>query len=386
MSIFDVTPVTVEDYRRRAKRRLPQFLFDYVEGGANDEETVSLNESDFSNYRLKQHVLRDVSSIDTSTTLMGDKASIPVTLAPVGMAGMYRRRGEVQGNRAAEKAGVPFTTSTVGICSVEEVQAASSRPIWFQLYMMRDREFVKEMLNRAQDAGCHTLAFTVDLPMPGMRLRDFRNGMIGGGWKGALSKAGQLATSPSWAYDVGIRGKPHNFGNLSHKVANPNDLNEFAKFIGEQFDTSVTWDDIAWVREIWKGKILLKGIMEVEDAVAAADVGVDGIVVSNHGGRQLDGIASTISKLPAISEKLDGKMQILLDSGVRSGIDVMKAIALGADGVMMGRPWIYALAARGEQGVFDLLEVFKKEIAIAMALMGVNRISDINRDHIELVK
>lgn len=383
MSIFDVTPVTVEDYRRRAKRKLPQFLFDYAEGAANSEITTAHNESDFDRYLLKQRVLRDVSHVDTATTLCGDAASMPLALAPVGMAGMYARRGEVQGARAAQQAGIPFTTSTVGICSVEEVQAAVNRPIWFQLYMLRDREFVKEMLSRAQKAGSKTLLFTVDLPMPGLRLRDYRNGMLGGGLKGAVSKLGQLIASPSWAYDVGVQGKPHNFGNLSHKVANPNDLNEYKRFIDSQFDASVTWDDIHWVRENWQGKVLLKGIMEVEDARAAVKVGVDGIVVSNHGGRQLDGIASSISKLPAIAEAVGGQMEILLDGGIRSGIDVLKAMALGANGVLMGRPWIYALAARGEQGVVDLLDVLQREMAVAMALMGVNGIKEISSDHIE---
>ena len=383
MSIFDVTPITVADYRLRARWKLPRFLFDYLDGGANDERTAARNTADFGEFRLKQHVMHDVSSVTTTTTLAGDAASMPVALAPVGMAGMYARRGEVQGARAAERAGIPFTTSTVGICPVEEIRSATRRPFWFQLYMMRDRDFVLEMLKRAQAAGCQTLVFTVDLAVAGMRLRDYRNGMLGGGWQGKVSQLLQLATSPLWAFDVGLKGKPHNFGNISHKVANPNDLVAYKAFVDAQFDPSVTWQDIRWLRDHWQGKILIKGVMEVDDARAAADAGADGVVVSNHGGRQLDGVASSISKLPAVATALGERIEIYMDGGVRSGIDVVKAVALGARGVLIGRPWIYALAARGEQGVVDLLDVFQREIAIAMALLGVNRIEDITADLIE---
>jgi L-lactate dehydrogenase (cytochrome) len=383
MSLYDVTPVSVADYRLRARRKLPHFLFDYLDGGANDERTAARNETDFGDFRLKQHVMHDVSRVDTTTTLAGDAAAMPVALAPVGMAGMYARRGEVQGARAAERAGIPFTTSTVGICPVEEIQSATHRPFWFQLYMMRDRDFVLEMLKRAQAAGCRTLVFTVDLPVAGMRLRDYRNGMLGGGWQGKLSQLLQLATSPAWAVDVGLRGKPHNFGNISHKVTNTNDLNAYKAFVDAQFDPTVTWADIRWLRDNWQGKILIKGVMEVDDARSAADAGADGVVVSNHGGRQLDGVASSISKLPAVAAALGERTEIYMDGGVRSGIDVVKAIALGARGVLIGRPWIYALSARGEQGVVDLLDVFRREIATAMALVGVNRVEDITSELIE---
>jgi len=383
MSIYDVVPISVEDYRRRAKRRLPRFLFDYIDGAANAEETMACNVSEFSRYRLKQYVMRDVSKIDTRTTLMGQAASMPLALAPVGMAGMMARRGEVQGARAAERAGVPFTTSTVGICPVEEIRAATRAPFWFQLYMLRDREFVLELLARARAAGCATLVFTVDLPVPGMRLRDFRNGMLGGGWKGRLSQALQLATSPLWAWDVGIKGKPHSFGNLRDKVANPEDLTAYKAFVDSQFDSSVTWQDIRWLRDHWTGKLLIKGVMEVDDGKAAVDAGAEGVIVSNHGGRQLDGIAASLAKLPAMVQALGTQAEVYLDGGVRSGIDVVKAVALGARGVLIGRPWVWAAAGAGEQGLFDLLQLFQREIAVAMALMGVNEVQQINAELVE---
>lgn len=384
MSLYDVVPVTVDDYRRRARRRLPRFLFDYVDGAANDERTAALNQADFSRFRLKQQVMRDVSRVDTGATLAGERAAMPVVLAPVGMAGLYARRGEVQAARAAASIGVPFTTSTLGICPVEEIQQATDSPFWFQLYMLRERDLVLEMLGRAQAAGCSTLVFTVDLPVAGMRLRDYRNGMLGGGLPGQLSKFAQLLSSPLWIYDVGLRGKPHSFGNLSHKVAEPENLAAYKAFVDSQFDPTVTWRDIRWIRQHWQGRILIKGIMEADDARAAADTGVDGVVVSNHGGRQLDGIASSVSKLPAVVEAVGGQLDVFLDGGVRSGLDVVKAVALGASGVLLGRPWIYALAARGEKGVADLLGVMQKEVATAMALMGVNRVGDINPEHLEM--
>jgi L-lactate dehydrogenase (cytochrome) len=383
MSIYDVTPVSVADYRRRAKRRLPGFLFHYLEGGANDEDTMAANVSDFRRYRLQQRVMCNVDGVDTGTTLAGHAASMPVALAPVGMAGMYARRGEVQGARAAKTAGIPFTTSTVGICPVEEVAAAIRQPFWFQLYMLRDRDLILKLLERAQAAGCDTLAFTVDLPVAGMRLRDYRNGMLGGGIPGKLSQLAQIVTSPLWALDVGLRGKPHNFGNLRDVVPDSDDLNAYKAFIDAQFDPTVTWEGIAWLRSVWKGKILIKGVLEADDARAAVDTGADGVIVSNHGGRQLDGVASSISKLAAVSAAVGDRTEVYLDGGVRSGIDVVKAVALGARGVLIGRPWVYAMAACGEAGLVDLLRLFQQEIATAMALMGVKTIDEITADMIE---
>ncbi len=325
----------------------------------------------------------DVAYVDTRTVLSDQAASMPLALAPVGLAGMMARRGEALAARGASKAGVPFTTSTVGICPIEEVAAAITEPFWFQLYMLRDRGLVSALLERAQAAGCQTLMFTVDLAVTGMRHRDYRNGMMDASWAGRFARFRQLIGSPRWLFDVGINGKPHNFGNLPGSETGTNDLNSFKGFIDSQLDPGVTWKDIAWLRSQWKGRLLIKGIMCAEDARAAADVGADGLIVSNHGGRQLDGVASCISRLPNVLAALEDRVEVYMDGGVRSGVDVVRAVALGARGVLIGRPWVWAVAARGEQGVADLLSVFQKEMSVAMALMGVNRIEQLTPDLIE---
>lgn len=380
MNLNKINPVTVNDYRRLAKKRLPRFLFDYLDGGANREETMRRNTADFSRYILRQRVMRDVSSVDTTARMSGQIYSMPLAMAPVGMAGMYARRGEVQAASAAQKADIPFTLSTLGLCSVEEIGKAVEKPVWFQLYMLRDREMVLSILARASNAGCNTLVFTVDLPVPGLRLRDFRNGMAGTDFKSAFARAWTLAKCPAWLLDVGLRGRPHTLGNLSKLVDSPNGLAAYKQLISEQFDPAVTWKDIAWLRTVWNGKIIIKGVLEPDDALAAVDAGADGVLVSNHGGRQMDGVASTIVKLPGIVKAVDDHAEVFLDGGIRSGIDVLKAISLGAKGVLIGRPWMYALGARGEAGVTDLLELFHQEIATGMALMGVNRIEEINAE------
>ncbi|MGD2128201.1 MAG: L-lactate dehydrogenase [Lysobacterales bacterium] len=375
-------PVTAEDYRRLAARRLPRFLFDYVDGGAGEEQSMAANRVDFRRFQLRQRVMRDVSEVDTSTVLCGRRASMPLALAPIGMAGMMARRGEVQAARAAESAGVPFTLSTVGICPVEEVSAAVREPCWFQLYMLRDRGLVRSLLERAAGRGCETLLFTVDLAVVGMRHRDRQAGMLG---EAPLARARQLLSRPRWLYDVAIRGKPHSFGHLVDQVADPSDMASFKAFVDSQFDPSATWKDIEWLRGLWKGRLLIKGVMSAEDATSAADCGADGVVVSNHGGRQLDGVASCITKLPEVAAALAGRAEVLMDGGVRYGADVVKALALGAHGVLIGRPWVWALAARGEQGLTDYLGVLQQEIAVSMALMGVNRIDEITAELIEAV-
>lgn len=374
---WNVVPVTPADYRRLAERRLPRFIFDYLDGGANDELTLARNVSDLQGLALRQRVLRDVSAIDTSTTLAGHRVAMPLALAPVGLAGMMARRAEAQAVRVAEAAGVPFTLSTVGTCPMEEVRAAATQPFWFQLYMVRDRGVVKALLERAAANGCDTLVFTVDLPLTGMRHRDVRNGMLSPGARARLAKLGQLLQRPGWLLDVGIRGKPHRFGNLSDQVPDPDDLQAFRAWVEAQFDPSVTWKDIEWLRAQWPGRLLLKGVLEADDARAAAEVGADGVIVSNHGGRQLDAVASTIAKLPAVAAAVGERIEVLMDGGVRSGVDVMKALASGARGVLVGRPWAWALAGAGPAGLQSLLATFRRELQVAMALGGVSRIADI---------
>ena len=380
---LNILPATTLDYRRLAEKRLPRFLFDYIDGGANDEITLANNVGDFQKIRIRQRVLKDVSNIDTSTVLAGESADMPVVLAPVGMAGLYARRGEVQTVRAANAKNVPFTLSTVGICPLDEVRAAASKPFWFQLYMIRDRATVRNLLERAEGVGCTTLVFTVDLPLAGMRHRDTRNGMLDNSLRGKLGKVWQIGTRPGWIYDVGVRGKPHSFGNLAHLVPDPTDLKAYRSWIDAQFDTSVTWKDIEWLRGIWKGRLILKGIQEPDDALAAAGVGADGVVVSNHGARQLDSVNSSISKLPGVVAAAGERLEVYVDGGVRSGLDVFKAVALGARGVMIGRPWAWALAAGGEAAVADLLATFRKELEVAMALSGVTTIGQIRPDQID---
>ena len=339
-------PASVADWRRQAERRLPRFLFDYIDGGASDERTLAANVQDFAALRLRQRVLVDVAQVDTRATLAGQPCALPLALAPIGLAGMAARRGEAQAARAAHAAGVPFTLSTVGICPISEVAAAADAPPWFQLYMLRDRGAVRALLDGAWAAGCRTLVFTVDLPLPGMRLRDIRHGMAASGARPALIRAAQVLARPGWVWDVALRGKPLRFGNLTAQVPGARDLGAFKAWVDAQFDPSVTWQDIDWLRGQWKGRLLLKGILDVQDAQTAVQVGADGIVVSNHGGRQLDSVASTAAKLPAIAQAVGAQTEVLVDGGVRSGVDVFKVLALGARGVLIGRPWVWALAAQ----------------------------------------
>lgn len=377
---LSLVPASSLDYRALAEQRLPRFLFDYVDGGANDELTLRANVDDFSRIRLKQRVLRDVSHIETSTTLVAEPVSMPMALAPIGLAGMMARRGEAQAVQVAQAAGLPFTLSTVGICSLAEVQAAVGNPFWFQLYMMRDRGAVQKLLERAMAAGCTTLVFTVDLPVAGMRHRDTRNAMLPQSLSGKIGKARQLLLRPGWIADVALRGKPHSLGSLAELLPDASNLSSFRAWVDSQFDPSVTWQDIAWLRSAWPGKLLLKGILEVDDALSAVQIGVDGVIVSNHGGRQLDSVGSSISKLTSVVDAVGQRTEVYLDGGVRSGIDVFKAVALGARGVLIGRPWIWALAGSGATGLAALLENFRREFEIAMALTGVTRVSDIRRE------
>lgn len=379
-----LAPASVSDYRELAKRRLPRLMFDYVDGGAFEEATLQANRLDLQKLPLKQKVLRDVSSLDTSIELFGRKMDLPVILAPVGFAGMMARRAEAQAARAAEKAGIPFTLSTVGICPIEEVRRATSAPFWFQLYMMRDRGVVKEILSRAQAANCGALVFTVDLPVLGTRYRDIRNGM--GVQLPLLSRlrlAASFAARPSWIYDVGMKGQPLTFGNLAGVVKDAKSLGALLHWTTTALDPSVTWKDLEWIRSIWKGPLILKGVLDADDARAAVATGADGLVVSNHGGRQLDAARSSIAVLPRIVDAVGDKTVVLMDGGIRSGQDVTRALALGARACMIGRAWVYGVAARGESGVTAVLETMKRELRTSMALVGAPRVSDINRSVIE---
>ncbi|MEZ5895721.1 MAG: L-lactate dehydrogenase [Parvularculaceae bacterium] len=372
MPTLNLAPASTEDFRRLAERRLPRFLFDYVDGGAYQEVTLRENVEDFQRVRLKQRVLIDASAIDMTVTVLGEELSMPLALSPIGLGGMTARRGETQAKRAADALGVPFCLSTVGICSLEEVAAVSQKPFWFQLYMLRDRGPVKELLQRAKNAGVSTLVFTVDLAVVGARYRDVRNGMTGAGgaWGRLRSGAISYLLHPGWTFDVGVNGKPHVFGNLADYVPDATNPNGFREWIESQIDPSVTWKDIEWLRSIWDGKLVIKGVLSREDAVAAADCGADAVVVSNHGGRQLDGVASSVSVLPRIVDAVGARSEIFIDGGVRSGQDVLKARALGAAAAMIGRPWVYALAAKGESGVRQLLSTLKGEMKVSMTLTG----------------
>ncbi len=365
------------DYRAAAQRRLPPFLFHYIDGGAYNEHTLRRNTADLADIALRQRILKNMSELSTATTLFGEELAMPVILAPVGLTGMYARRGEVQAARAAEKKGIPFTLSTVSVCPIEEVAPAISRPMWFQLYVLKDRGFMRNALERAQAAGVKTLVFTVDMPVPGARYRDAHSGMSGP--NAAARRMLQAVTHPQWAWDVGLNGKPHDLGNVSAYRGKPTTLEDYIGWLGTNFDPSISWKDLEWIREFWKGPMIIKGILDPEDAKDAVKFGADGIVVSNHGGRQLDGVLSTAHALPAIADAVKGDITILADSGIRTGLDVVRMIALGADSVLLGRAFVYALAAAGEAGVVNLLTLIEKEMRVAMTLTGAKTIGDISR-------
>lgn len=381
---LNVVPVTPNDYRRLAERRLPRFLFDYIDGAANEEQTAAANVEDFRSIRIRQRVMRDVADIDTRTILAGTEAAMPLALAPVGMTGLFARRGEVRAARAAKASGVPFTLSTVSICPLQEVRDGVGAPFWFQLYMLRDRGVIRMLLDQAAAAGCTTLLFTVDLAVSGLRHRDARNGIVSQGLRESLAKAWQIATRPRWAWDVGVWGRPHTFGNLANVLPVSSDQAAFRQWVSSQFDPSVTWRDIEWLRDVWKGRLIIKGVLEAEDARAAIGVGADGVVVSNHGGRQLDSVASSISKLHEVARTVGGQAEVYLDGGVRSGVDLFKALALGAHGVLIGRPWAWALAAGGQPAVERLLANFQRELQVTMALTGVTRIAQIGPEVLDM--
>ena len=384
--LSNLIPVNSQDYRKIAEKRLPRQLFDYVDGGSYQEVTLDQNIRDFEALQMRQRVMVDVSKIETSATLFDEEYSMPLALAPVGLCGMMARRAEVQAKRAADSMNLPFCLSTVGICSMEEVARVSDRPFWFQLYMLKDRGVVAEILQRAPQPWCQgRWFFTVDLAVMGARYRDTRNGMTGGVGPLGKLRAGPIdyLLHPKWLWDVGINGRPHIFGNLAPYVPGAKSFSDFQMWLATNFDSSVTWKDIKWLRSIWNGNLVIKGVLSPEDAVAAADSGADAVVVSNHGGRQLDGVSSSINMLPRVVDRVGDQLEILIDSGVRSGQDVVKAVALGAKMAMIGRPWVYAVAARGSDGALALLRTFKGEMNTSMALTAVPDLADLSPTVIE---
>ncbi len=368
------------DYRELARRRLPRQLFDYIDGGAYEERTMLANTADLERLLLRQVVMRDVSDRDISVEVLGQRLAMPVILAPVGLGGMFARRAEVQAAQAADAAGVPFVESTVSICSIEEVAGAKSTPPWFQLYVMRDRAYAEDLMSRAQAVGSPVLVLTIDLAVVGARHRDTRNAVVGEPplWAKIL-RGLDLVSHPRWIRDVPVEGKPLTFGNLEKAVPGARSPAAFRDWVDAQFDPSVTWEDIAWVRSNWSGRLIVKGVLDPEDARRAVDAGVDGVVVSNHGGRQLDSVPSTARALPDVADAVGGQVDVLADGGVRTGLDVVKMVALGAGAVLVGRAWAWAVAARGQTGVRHMLEVLRADMDVALALTGQTSFAGIDR-------
>jgi L-lactate dehydrogenase (cytochrome) len=375
-----LAPASVRDYRELARRRLPRQIFDYVDGGANEESTLGANLADLHAIQLRQRVLRDVSKLELSTAVLGQALAMPIVLAPVGMGGMLATRAEVQAARAAADAGVAFCESTVSICSLEEVRAATSVPFWFQLYVMRDRSVGEQLMERAAAVGCPVLLLTVDLPVTGARYRETRNGLTGTvPPRKRIVQGIDFALHPSWAFTVGVRGRPHTFGNLASALPGAVTPRDFKAWIDGNFDPSVTWADLAWVREHWRGRLVLKGILDPEDARQAADAGVDGIVVSNHGGRQLDDAPSTVAALPRVVDAVGDAVEVLVDGGIRSGLDVAKMLALGARACLVGRAWAWSVAAGGQAGVAHMLRIMRGELEVALSLTGAGDVAALDR-------
>lgn len=367
---------SASDYRAAAKRKLPRFLFDYIDGGAYAEHTLRANGSDLADISLRQRVLKNVDNVSLETRLFGESLAMPIVLSPVGLSGMYARRGEVQAAKAAANKRIPFCLSTVSVCSIEEVASQSKQAIWFQLYVLKDRGFMKNALERARAAGVTTLVFTVDMPTPGARYRDAHSGMSGP--YAAPRRILQAMTKPDWALNVGLLGRPHDLGNISRYLSKATTLEDYVGWLANNFDPSISWKDLEWIREFWEGPMIIKGILDPQDARDALSFGADGIVVSNHGGRQLDGVLSTAKALPPIVQAVGSDLTVLADSGIRSGLDVVRMLALGAKGILLGRSMAYALGADGQRGVENMLDIFAREMHVAMTLTGVTSIEQID--------
>ncbi|SSH92555.1 FMN-dependent L-lactate dehydrogenase LldD [Klebsiella pneumoniae] len=366
------------DYREAARRRLPRFLFDYIDGGAVAENTMNANAAELASVALRQRVLCGAGEPTLATKILDAPWAMPVALGPVGATGMYARRGEVQAARAASRAGIPYTLSTVSVCSIEEVASHASGALWSQLYVLKDRGYMRNALERAWAAGMKTLVFTVDMPIPGSRYRDNRSGMSGP--HATLRQYLQACTHPHWAMNVGLAGRPLSFGNIEAYTGHKMTMDDYMGFISNNFDPSIAWHDLEWIRDSWQGKLIIKGILDADDARNAVRLGADGIVVSNHGGRQLDGAIPTARALPRVVDAVGDDLTVLADSGVRSGVDVIRLLALGAKGVLLGRAYIYALAAAGEAGVAHLLRLFAEDMKVTMTLTGATSPSAISLD------
>ena len=366
------------DYREAARRRLPRFLFDYIDGGAVAENTMNANATELASVALRQRVLCGAGEPTLATTILDASWAMPVALGPVGATGMYARRGEVQAARAASRAGIPYTLSTVSVCSIEEVASHASGALWSQLYVLKDRGYMHNALERAWAAGMKTLVFTFDMPIPGSRYRDNRSGMSGP--HASLRQYLQACTHPRWAMNVGLAGRPLSFGNIEAYTGHKMTMDDYMGFISNNFDPSIAWHDLEWIRDSWQGKLIIKGILDADDARNAVRLGADGIVVSNHGGRQLDGAIPTARALPRVVDAVGDDLTVLADSGVRSGVDVIRLLALGAKGVLLGRAYIYALAAAGEAGVAHLLRLFAEDMKVTMTLTGATSPSAISLD------
>jgi len=368
----------IDDLRMLARRKVPRAFFDYADSGSYNEETLRANRSDLEAIKLRQRVLVDVSHRSLATSVVGQKISAPLILAPVGLTGMQHGNGEILSAQAANEAGIPYTLSTMSICSIEDVAQATRKPFWFQLYVIRDRSFSKDILGRAIAANCNTLVLTVDLQVLGQRHRDIRNGMTVPP-EIRIKNIIDIASKPAWAFGI-LMGKRKTFGNLAGHVKGMDNVNSLAAWIGTQFDPALTWKDVEWIKKMWPGKLILKGILDVEDAKTAVKLGADAIVVSNHGGRQLDGALSSISALPAIADAVGSDTEVLFDGGIRTGADMLRALALGARACLIGRAYVYGLGAGGQAGVAKAIDILKNELSVAMALTGVNRIDDIDRN------
>jgi L-lactate dehydrogenase (cytochrome) len=371
------TMTCIEDLRQAAGRKVPRAFSDFVEGGSYAEQTLAANCADLQRIKLRQRVLIDVSSRSTRSAILGEPVSLPLGLAPIGLCGMVHRDGEILACRAAQEAGIPFCLSTMSVCSIEDVAAAVEKPFWFQMFFMKDRGFVRSLVERAAAAKCSALMATLDLPVIGQRHRDLRNGM-GVPPELRIKNLIDMASKPAWALGI-ARGKRRTLGNLAGHVRGADNLDALSQWIGGQFNAPLSWKDVEWLAGLWPGKLILKGILDVEDARIAAKTGAAALVVSNHGGRQLDGAPSSISALPAIADAVGSSIDILFDGGIRSGQDIMRAIALGARACLAGRAYIYGLGAAGQAGVTRAIDIMRSELDVSMGLTGVSTIDDIDR-------